>query len=77
MTGCRELIHSLEVTIGQTTPDQLGAGLCARCRFARENQTRRLTTYVRCARAGWDPRLARYPYIPVFTCVGYEQGDPS
>jgi hypothetical protein len=52
----------------------LGAdpGLCASCRHAKTNATRRGTTYLRCLRAEWDDRLIRYPRLPVLTCPGYE-----
>jgi hypothetical protein len=47
-------------------------GLCADCRHARVNQTRRGTAYLRCLRAAWDERLPRYPRLPVTECVGFE-----
>ena len=46
-------------------------GLCAGCRYAAVKDTRRGTTYLRCTRAAWDGRLARYPRLPVVTCVGF------
>jgi hypothetical protein len=59
-------------------PDGLGAppGLCGHCRHARVNVTRRGTAYLRCARAAWDARLARYPSLPVRECPGHEDGQP-
>jgi uridine kinase len=51
---------------------EIDAGLCAKCRFARVNRTRRATTYLRCTAAAWDERLVKYPQLPVVTCVGYE-----
>lgn len=59
----------------------LGAtpGLCRSCRHAQVNATLRGTAYLRCLRARWDDRLARYPRLPVLECVGVEpvqtQGD--
>lgn len=55
---------------------KLGAepGLCADCRHAKLNETRRGTVYLRCTRAEWDGRLPRYPRLPVAQCVGF---DPS
>ncbi|HVX43185.1 MAG TPA: hypothetical protein VHC49_04850 [Mycobacteriales bacterium] len=47
-------------------------GLCARCRYALLRPTRRGTTYLRCTRAEWDERLAKYPRLPVRSCPGYE-----
>jgi len=53
--------------------DRLGAepGLCATCEFARLNETRRGTVYLRCTRASWDDRLVKYPRLPVVECPGY------
>jgi hypothetical protein len=55
----------------------LGAepGLCAQCRHAKLNETRRGTAYLRCTRAEWDDRLPRYPRLPVAGCAGFEAGD--
>jgi hypothetical protein len=51
----------------------LGAapGLCATCQFAKLNETRRGTAYLRCTRAAWDASLPRYPRLPVAECHGY------
>jgi propionyl-CoA synthetase len=53
---------------------KLGAepGLCATCKHAKLNETRRGTVYLRCTRAAWDARLPRYPRLPVTQCVGFE-----
>jgi uncharacterized cupin superfamily protein len=58
-----------------TEPGELlGAapGLCGECVHALVNVTRRETAYLRCGRASWDPRLVRYPRLPVRECVGFE-----
>ena len=47
-------------------------GLCLDCRYAKINQTRRGTAYLRCLRSAWDVRLVRYPRLPVTDCVGFE-----
>jgi hypothetical protein len=67
------------VTLDAATIGLLGAapGLCAGCRHARVNVTRRGTAYLRCGRAAWDPRMARYPRLPVRECPGFEQGEPD
>jgi arginase len=54
---------------------KLGAepGLCGSCTYAKLNQTRRGTAYLRCARAAWDITLARYPRLPITRCAGFEQ----
>jgi propionyl-CoA synthetase len=51
----------------------LGAdpGLCASCQYAKLNETRRGTAYLRCTRATWDESLPRYPRLPVLECPGY------
>jgi hypothetical protein len=48
-------------------------GLCRHCRYARLNETRRDTVYLRCTRAAWDGRLARYPRLPVTECPGFDR----
>ena len=53
------------------------AGLCAGCVHAKLNPTRRGTAYLRCLRAEWDDRLARYPRLPVLDCVGFEPAGPA
>jgi hypothetical protein len=50
-------------------------GLCDDCRHASVKATRRGTSYLRCTRASWDPRLAKYPRLPVTACVGYTPSD--
>jgi len=48
-------------------------GLCADCVHASIKDTNRGTTYLRCTRASWDGRMAKYPRLPVTTCVGFAQ----
>ena len=47
-------------------------GLCARCLWARVVVNDRGGRFVRCARAGIDPRFPKYPVLPVGRCAGYE-----
>jgi hypothetical protein len=47
-------------------------GLCAACRYAKLNETRRGTVYLRCTRAAWDDALPRYPCLPVARCAGFK-----
>ncbi len=49
----------------------IAAGLCAGCRHARLNQTRRGPVYLRCQLASTDPSFPRYPRLPVLRCAGY------
>lgn len=53
-------------------------GLCGLCRHAAVKGTNRGTAYLRCTRASWDGRLARYPRLPVLRCPGFEpDGDAA
>ena len=58
---------------------KLGAepGQCATCQHAKLNETRKDTAYLRCTRAAWDPRLPRYPRLPVTDCPGFEERSGS
>lgn len=51
------------------------AGLCAQCRHARLNQTRRGPVYLRCQLASVDDAFPRYPRLPVLSCAGYQPSD--
>ena len=46
-------------------------GLCADCQWARLVQTRRGSSFLRCALAAEDPKFPRYPTLPVRRCSGY------
>jgi hypothetical protein len=48
------------------------AGICRQCRYALLTRTRRGPVYVRCGRAATDPRLRKYPRLPLSECVGFE-----
>jgi hypothetical protein len=48
-------------------------GLCGSCKHASVKETNRGTAYLRCTRAAWDDRLARYPSLPRTDCVGFEE----
>jgi hypothetical protein len=52
-------------------------GLCARCRHARTQTTRRGSTFWRGLRAETDPRFVRYPPLPVRVCPGFETSEPD
>ena len=53
-----------------------GVGLCETCRSVRIVTNRRGSVFYRCLRADTDPRVARYPPVPVLQCPGYERRDP-
>jgi hypothetical protein len=53
-------------------------GLCASCRWARRSHNARGSAFWRCERARTDPRLRRYPALPVLACPGFESPpDPA
>jgi hypothetical protein len=52
-------------------PVVAGAGLCNACRWQRVVVSGRGSAFTLCRRAGEDPRLMRYPPIPVRACPGY------
>jgi hypothetical protein len=52
-------------------------GLCADCRHARPQETRRGSVFWRCRLAETDPRFVRYPPLPVTACPGHEPGRPD
>ena len=58
----------------QRRPDP-EVGLCARCRHAATQQSARGSVFWRCRRADTDPRLLRYPPLPVERCHGFEPVD--
>ncbi|MEO7262101.1 MAG: hypothetical protein ABI047_12735 [Jatrophihabitantaceae bacterium] len=53
----------------------IGAGLCAGCRHARVNHTRRGPSYLRCQLASVDEAYPRYPRLPVLSCAGYRPAE--
>ena len=58
---------------GASTALTVESGLCGTCRHASVRETNRGTAYLRCTRAAWDDRLARYPSLPRTDCVGFEE----
>ena len=58
-------------------PIPRSAGLCARCVHARAIATRRGSTFVLCEASQIDPRLDRYPRLPVVRCHGFEPHEPG
>ena len=47
-------------------------GLCTTCKFIKPVRSSRGSLFVMCGRAKADDRLAKYPVLPVLSCVGYE-----
>jgi len=52
-------------------------GLCSRCVHASVQRSARGSEFWRCRRADEDPRLRRYPPLPVRACHAFEPGEPS
>jgi hypothetical protein len=48
-----------------------GAGLCEDCQHARIIKSDRASTFLQCQLSFADPRLEKYPRLPVLTCSGY------
>jgi hypothetical protein len=61
-------------------PIPRSAGLCARCVHARAIATRRGSMFILCEASQTDPRLDRYPRLPVVRCHGFDPlwpGEPA
>ena len=60
-------------------PDEAGgkrrpeAGLCGRCKHAREVVSDRGSVFIRCELAASDKRFEKYPRLPVVKCEGFEE----
>lgn len=52
--------------------DRTALGLCAHCRYRREQRSHRGSVFHRCARADSDASFVRYPPLPQLRCRGYE-----
>ena len=81
---CEELPAVLPVTdegclcrncLSAEIEDQLRqhAGLCAGCRHAKRLATKTGAPIFQCARAANEPRYAKFPRLPVSSCVGFEK----
>jgi hypothetical protein len=51
----------------------VSGGLCASCRHARVVVNDRGRRFILCERSRMDPRFARFPHVPVVSCVGFEE----
>jgi hypothetical protein len=51
--------------------ERASVGLCATCRHARRTGSARGSTFWRCALSATDPRLPKYPRLPVLTCPAF------
>ena len=50
---------------------EVKAGLCDTCRHQRLVSNTRGSSFSLCERSKVDPRLPKYPRIPVLSCPGY------
>jgi hypothetical protein len=48
-------------------------GLCETCSYGREVTSPRGSLFRLCRRSVKDPRLPKYPVLPVEQCAGYER----
>ena len=46
-------------------------GQCVACRHSRPQRSAKGSRFWRCTLADRDPRLAKYPPLPVFGCTGF------
>ncbi len=48
-------------------------GLCTDCRFMRQIESDRGSTFYLCERSATDANFTKYPRLPVLQCAGYER----
>jgi len=53
--------------------NELQAGLCATCRFAKEIANNRGSVFILCEYAKIDNRFPKYPGLPVLNCSAYQK----
>jgi hypothetical protein len=51
-----------------------GIGLCATCQHVRVITSERGSQFYLCGAAKTDPRLRKYPPLPVLRCFAYDPG---
>jgi hypothetical protein len=76
MLASRLALSSLEASVRVV---DRRVGLCALCRYARVIESGRGSTFYLCGAARDDPRLTKYPRLPVLSCFAFaaEQGTPD
>ncbi len=57
--------------------DDSHIGLCARCVHATVQRNAKGREFWRCRAADDDPRLLRYPPLPVLACHAMREGEPE
>ena len=58
-------------------PRDPAVGLCSICAHASVQHNRRGSAFWRCRAADTDPRLLRYPPLPVRACPAWREGEPE
>jgi hypothetical protein len=56
---------------------KIDAGLCSRCRHAREIASDRGSVFIMCQFSAIDPSFPKYPRLPVLSCTAYSPGSES
>ena len=64
-------------TLDVVTTPAMNDGLCGRCAWARNVESARGSTFLRCGRHDDDERFAKYPRLPVLQCAGFEDAPPT
>jgi hypothetical protein len=65
------------VSGGESNAPDPAVGLCARCAHASVQRNRLRNAFWRCRAADEDPRLLRYPPLPVQACPAWREGEPE
>ena len=55
------------------SPQEDPVGLCGRCRHVKRVRSDRGPVYYLCTRAADDPRLNKYPRLPILKCHAFEE----
>jgi hypothetical protein len=53
--------------------NELQAGLCVTCRFAKKIANKRGSLFIQCEYAKIDDRFPKYPRLPVLSCSAYQK----
>ena len=51
---------------------QLRVGLCINCKFVKQVDNRRGSSFFLCKKAETNPSFSKYPVLPVYQCSGFE-----
>jgi hypothetical protein len=65
------------VSEARGAPPDPTVGLCSHCAHASVQRNRRGNAFWRCRAADTNPRLSRYPPLPVGACPAWREGEPE